>query len=363
MHRHPLTPLLLPVLVVAAACSDADDRVQPVGRITRHYVDSSRTDWDGRVGRPLVTRVWYPARAGSGESAWAAGVFRFGRSALDAPFADDARRPLIVLSHGTGGSAAQLSWLAEALATEGFIVAGVDHHGNTATEATYRLGGFVLPGERARDLSVLVDLLLADSLLGARIDASSIGAAGFSLGGFSVLALAGAHLPPDAWQRRCAVEPDVPWCVLPPEAPFTLGDIDSLQRSDAAFQAAASRGLELTRDPRITALFAIAPALLPVTDTLSLRTISVPVHVLLGDSDEQVPYEITAGVVSAQLRSAQISRLQGVSHYAFLAECTLRGRILVRALCASDGFDRGEVHVRAAREALTFFRTHLRRAD
>lgn len=66
-----------------------------------------------------------------------------------------------------------------------FRVAGVDHHGNTANAAAYHLAGFVLPGERARDLSVLVDLLLADSLSGARIDTSSIGAAGFSQAGFS----------------------------------------------------------------------------------------------------------------------------------------------------------------------------------
>ncbi len=355
-------PWIVP-LVLATACSNAEVRVQPVGRVTRHFVDSSRTDWDGRVGRPLVTRVWYPARAGSVESVWAAGVFRFGRSALEAPFADDGLRPLIVLSHGTGGSAAQLSWLAEALATDGFIVAGVDHHGNTATESAYRPGGFVLPGERARDLSVLVDRLLADSLLGVRIDTSSIGAAGFSLGGFSVLALTGAHLPLDDWQNRCAAAPDVPWCALPPEAPFTLRDVDSLQRSDVAFQAAASRGREVTRDARIRAVFAIAPALLPVTDTLSLRTISVPVHVLLGDEDEQVPSEITARVVTAQLPSARIARLQGVSHYAFLAECTWRGRLFVRALCASGGMARSDAHASASREALAFFRRHLRRAD
>lgn len=361
MNRHPLASLVF--LVLATACADAAVRVQPVGRTTRHFVDSSRTDWDGRFGRPLVTRVWYPARAGSAESTWAAGVFRFGRSAPDAPFADDARRPLIVLSHGTGGSAAQLSWLAEALATEGFIVAGVDHHGNTATEAAYRLGGFVLPGERARDLSVLVDRLLADSLLGARVDTSRIGAAGFSLGGFSVLALAGAHLPLDGWQRRCNLEPNVPWCVLPLEASSTLRDIDSLRRSDAAFQAAASRGSEATQDARIAAFVAMESALLPVSDTLTLRTISVPVLVLLGDEDKQVPQEITASIVTAHLRRAQLLRLQGVSHYAFLAECTLRGRLFARALCASEGVDRGEVHVRAAREALTFFRAHLRRAD
>lgn len=365
MQCRSLTPLVLLVLglVFSTACDGAADRAQPVGRITRLYVDSSRTDWDGRVGRPLVTRVWYSARAGSKESEWAAGVFRFGRSAQDAPFADDTRRPLVVLSHGTGGSAAQLAWLAEALATAGFMVAGVDHHGNTATEATYRLGGFVLPGERARDLSVLVDRLLGDTLLGAHIDSRRIGAAGFSLGGYSVLALAGAHLPPDTWQRRCTAEPDVPWCTLPPEAPFTLRDIDSLRRTDAAFQAAESRGSESTRDPRITAVFAMAPALLPLTDTVSLRDIHVPVHVMLGDDDTQVPLDRTSSVITAQLRGAQMSRLPGVSHYAFLAECTWRGRMLVRALCASDGIGRGKVHADAASEALRFFRTQLWQGD
>jgi predicted dienelactone hydrolase len=282
---------------------------------------------------------------------------------LDAPFANDARRALIVLSHGTGGSAAQLSWLAEALATEGFIVAGVDHHGNTATEATYRLGGFVLPGERARDLSVLVDFLMRDSVLGARIDSRRIGAAGFSLGGFSVLALGGAHMPPEEWHRQCAREPNVPWCVLPPEAPFTLRDIDSIRRTDVAFQAAESRGLEFTPDARITAVFAMAPALVPLADTLTLRGMSVPVHVILGDRDEQVPHERTSSVMTTHVRDAQLTRLHGVSHYAFLAECTWRGRILVRALCASDSVERGVVHSRAASEALTFFRTHLRYAN
>jgi predicted dienelactone hydrolase len=290
-------------------------------------------------------------------------VFRFGRSAPDAPFADEARHPLILLSHGTGGSAAQLSWLAEALATAGFIVAGVDHHGNTATEAMYRPGGFVLPGERARDLSALVSLLLQDALLGVHIDSTRIGAAGFSLGGFSVLALSGAHLPPDDWQTRCALEPETPWCTLPPEAPFTLQDIDSLARSDAAFQAARARGLQSALDPRIAAVFAMAPALVPAVDTLSLRAISVPVHVLLGDDDAQVPHETTARMFTAHVQGSHVSRLQGTSHYAFLAECTWRGRMLVRSLCASSGVDRGETHARAASEALNFFRQHLRPAD
>lgn len=351
---------LLAFAVLAAACADLTVREHPVGRVTRQYVDSTRSAWDGRTGRPIATQVWYPARAGSVQTVWETEVFRFGSNAVGAPFADDAPRPLILLSHGTGGSAAQLSWLAESLARQGYIVAGVDHHGNTAAEAEYRLGGFILPGERARDLSAVIGFLMADSLIGARIDTSRIGATGFSLGGFTVLATVGAHLPFDVWQRSCAATPELPWCALPPEAPFTASEIATLRRRDAAFRAAESRSEQSVRDPRIKAAFAMAPALLPAVDTLSLRAIAVPVRVILGELDDQVPAEITAGILGAHLRGAQVERLPGVSHYAFLAECTARGHEFVPALCASGDVNRAELHRRVGDEVVAFFEERLR---
>jgi hypothetical protein len=36
--------------------------------------------------------------------------------------------PLVMLSHGTGGGAATLAWLAETLASNGYIVVAVNHH-------------------------------------------------------------------------------------------------------------------------------------------------------------------------------------------------------------------------------------------
>jgi dienelactone hydrolase len=41
---------------------------------------------------------------------------------------DSGKRPLVVLSHGTGGGAAGMAWLAETLASNGYIVAAVNHH-------------------------------------------------------------------------------------------------------------------------------------------------------------------------------------------------------------------------------------------
>ncbi|MDP1013597.1 hypothetical protein Q6293_28055, partial [Klebsiella pneumoniae] len=75
------------------------------------------------------------------------------------PFADEApiapshaQYPLLLLSHGTGGTASSLDWMAAALSANGYIVAGVNHPGNTALEPLTR-EGFMLWWERATDVS------------------------------------------------------------------------------------------------------------------------------------------------------------------------------------------------------------------
>src|SRR5262249_26455384 len=119
--------------VVGIACSQPPSRPHPVGLAFRAYTDPLRRDWAGTNERPLATAVWYPAVPAAHEQEWRVGPFAAGWSAVDAaPAEDPATLPLIVLSHGTGGGAAMLSWLAEALASNGYLVAAVNHHGNTA---------------------------------------------------------------------------------------------------------------------------------------------------------------------------------------------------------------------------------------
>ena len=46
-----------------------------------------------------------------------------------------------------------MAWLAETLASNGYIAAAVNHHGNTAAEPSCQLQGFMLWSERARPIA------------------------------------------------------------------------------------------------------------------------------------------------------------------------------------------------------------------
>lgn len=352
--------VLAVLLLLGAGCSGSDDRAEKVGRLHRAYVDGDRPNWDASGPRPIATTVWYPAAADSVESAWKIGVFRFGQNALDASLAAVESRPLILLSHGTGGSAAQLSWLAEQLVSAGFIVAGVNHHGNTAAEEATSPAGFLLPGERARDLSVIVDRLLADEALAPHIDATRIGAAGFSLGGYSVLALGGVNLSFNDWQRRCRDEEDNPACRLPPEADFAIEEVHSLAETSPAFQAGIDRSQEPVSDSRIGAIYAIAPALVTLLENEELSALRVPARFVLAGEDDQVLASETESVINYALPTTEVTRIPHVDHYSFLAPCNLRGKLFLRRVCAEPGpISRSDVHERVGREAARFFQDRL----
>src|SRR6185436_10580607 len=92
------------------------------------------------------------------------------------------RFPLVLVSHGNGGSAAQMAWLGTVLARAGFIAAAIDHPGNTSAGKP-TVQGFTEWWFRPPALSAALDRVMSDSTFGARIDRDRIGAAGFSRGG------------------------------------------------------------------------------------------------------------------------------------------------------------------------------------
>lgn len=356
--RFILIILLCFLLSVLGACAKPSDREQKVGRLHRSYMDAERTNWADDGPRPLKTTLWYPAPADVTESSWSAGEFQFGRSALNAPFADARERPLILISHGTGGSSAQLSWLAEELVQAGFVVAGINHHGNTAAEEKSWPHGFVLPNERARDLTVLIDELLADSDIGPHIDSSRIGAAGFSLGGYTVLALVGSKLTFLERQRRCEEKQGDPVCRLPPEAGFTEADIRTLAESDSVFQRAIDRERSLTTDDRIRAVYAIAPAFVSLMDEKELSSVQVPLRFVLSERDEQIAMTRTLEVINTKSQGASVNIVPEAGHYAFLAPCNLRGKLFMASIC-SEGVARSALHESIGKDAAAFFNANL----
>ena len=187
--------IILPFLIILLSGCAAEN-ANPIGASLHRYIDAHRRNWnDKEAYRPLTTTIWYPARLGSVEKRHNAAIFDTGAHSKDAEIRkSDTAYPLIILSHGTGGSSASIAWFAEILARNGYVVASVNHHGNTGAEPSYLINGFVLWWERARDITEVIDRILDDPRWGKVVDRDRIAVAGFSLGAYAALATIGATL-------------------------------------------------------------------------------------------------------------------------------------------------------------------------
>ena len=354
------TPLISGPFVAAAASSvDTQSRPQPVGRRSVHYLDETRQSWDDSGSRPIQALIWYPATANALEADWEFAIFKAGRSAHGATMTSSPPQlPLIVLSHGTGGSAATLAWLGESLAANGYLVAAVNHHGNTSAEAQPSLQGTLICWDRPRDLSVLIDRLLADPSWGPRIDASRIGVAGFSIGGYSALASVGVRLSRAQWQRQCTQAAPASACKLPPEVSgqFSASDVDRLLAKDRRVLDALAHVEDDYRDPRIKAALAMAPVMGPLMTRQSLAAVAVPVKMVVGANDDQAEPGVNAEFMAKAIPDARLDIFPQVTHYCFLPPCNDRGRSFAKALC-TDPADvcRAHLHPKVAAGALEFF--------
>ena len=219
------------------------------------------------------------------------------------------------------------------------------HHGNTGYESNARLEGFAVWWDRPRDLSVLIDKLLADPRFGSRIDPQRIGVAGFSIGGYTALATVGARISYEQWRVFCASHAIDSNCKLPPEAHFTVEDLRQMLTSNQRVKEAIKHSGDSFLDKRIKAAFVISPALGPVLTKKSLATIHVPVQILIGSSDNQTIPEVNAKPIAAAIPSASLEVLPNVTHYTFLPRCTLLGKLIVGQYCLDlNGIDRDVIH-------------------
>lgn len=164
--------------------------------------------------RDLKVHVWYPAVLDA-EQAMTVSYegrlpFRFdkvpegapttytfsGRAAADADV-KAGKHPLVVISHGYGNWATYFSYLAENLASKGYVVASIEHNDIPVTAPNLfpiSFGDTVL--NRSRDQRFVIDALTSElpqaAALVASIDKENIGLVGYSMGGFGALATAGA---------------------------------------------------------------------------------------------------------------------------------------------------------------------------
>ncbi len=344
-----------------------------VGLVTRDFTPAKPRNWRGAEQHSLHVTVWYPAAESAIEIPQTIGpsdkpLFEAGSATPHASFAPALEPfPLILLSHGTGSSAAQMAWLGTALARAGFIAAAVDHPGNSA-QTGYTPAGSLLWWERAADLSDVLDGLLADAQIGPHIDRGRVGAAGFALGGYTAMELAGARTDISAFYDLCRAQPANAACAVPETVDMPgegAGRTLKLEQLLASVRKSNGESLALSgesyRDPRIKAVFAIAPALGFTFTPESLRAIRLPAMAVVGGADTLTPAASGADIVRADVRGARETVLPGVAHSTFLDTCTAAGKASLPQDCTDPaGVDRSAVHAQTAEMAVQFFARALR---
>jgi predicted dienelactone hydrolase len=352
LRRAPLAFLLtLVALTLAASPGWAGAGAPPdpaalgpfaVGHEAFQALDAARPEtFAGQFGpRKLAVDVWYPADPGQGGgslSRYSLQVFTLGFNSTVArdglsPIPRVAR-PLIVFSHGSGGISTQSTGLCEALASHGFVVVAPNHTGNTAEDV---FKGRSLPFEqtvrnRPRDISFLIDRMIARSRdrldpFYRVINPFQIGVAGHSFGGFTTLAMAAGH-----------------------------GDFAA--------------------DPRVRAIFPIAPAARILTDA-ELARIKVPTFVLGGTLDSTTPIEPNSRITFEEPSSRRVYRadIKNATHTHFASICKLAQVLLdldqplsfiisvvpgYLETCSAGAFPIAEAERIQNLYAVSFFRRHL----
>ena len=116
----------------------------------------------------------------------------------------DGEWPMVVFSHGFGGERRQTTHLCTHLASHGYVVASMDHVGNTSSDMMTQMMAAQAGGEmpnpletvrdfahdRPLDASFVIDRMLAGDA-GVRIDPERIGMTGHSFGGWTTLQTSG----------------------------------------------------------------------------------------------------------------------------------------------------------------------------
>src|SRR5260221_5117357 len=185
----PLLALLAALAMIGCAAAETPSFHAGVAHVTVQDVE------------PCETPVWY--RTQDAEIAWQAGDLPVA-AGRDAAIAAGPRFPVILLSHGSGGTPLAHRDLATRLARDGFIVVAPTQIGDSVGRTEGREAGRSLL-DRPRQAVRALDTALADPRFASHADAARIGMIGFSAGGYTTLVLAGA--PPD-FARAAAYYPD-----------------------------------------------------------------------------------------------------------------------------------------------------------
>ena len=316
------------------------------GAAARDYgVGYTRLSTTDPMGGGMSYSLWYPSAAT--DDTVEIGPFEFPGTRDAAPAPD--RFALVLLSHGSGGTDLVHRDTAIALARAGFLAAAPLHPRNNVYHDVHDDRRVVLDG-RPRQLSAVIDALLAHPTWSRRIDARKIAAFGFSAGGYTVLAALGAARNYGRTLEHCARHGrEDPYCRV----------IDGPGRARRV--KAYGKPVQPFRDPRICAAVLADPFTAPFSDAALERL--APVHLLVyrPEMENRLGAAFHAGRLVRLLRrrddfpQPREIVVPDANHYSFIASLPEAvARRHPRIAYDHPGFDRAAFHDTMNNEIVRF---------
>jgi predicted dienelactone hydrolase len=321
---------------------------------------------------PLDLTLWYPAEGAADTVRYRYAMKTFlgqvtvatytGQAATDAPFDRTAGPyPLLILSPGFSMTGSSFAWLAEHLASYGFVVVSPEHH----EKMTISFSDFWrAPIDRPRDILDVLATIDAETGTGGSlagvVDPETVAVMGHSYGGYTTLAAGGARWDPVTMAARCAEVADGD-----PEALLCNNlapNIDDMA-ARAGFDSPPDGLWPAVADPRVDALVPMAGDSYFFNED-GLAVITVPVMAIGGTADTGTPWLWGPQPTYEYASSARkvLIGLEGAEHMIFAGPCERMPRVMTLAMkyvCGDPAWELGEAHSLIAHFATAFLRAEL----
>jgi len=241
----------------------------------------------------------------------------------DAPVAAG-QFPLVVISHGNGGTAIIYRTIATHLAKNGYVVAIPEHPGNNRTDNSLE-GTLENLVNRPRHIRLTIDAISSDDRFGACVPPDNVAIIGHSMGGYTALAVAGG----------------IPWT-------------KDRQRVD------------VVPDPRVRALVLLTPATAWYRPEDALKNVTVPILMLIAEHDPYTPRWhadlVLAGIPGKNQVICRV--IENAGHFSFLSPFPPRIRNAnFPPSMDPEGFDREKFHDLLPGEILDFLDKKLKSSN